>query len=68
MAERRLRPALEDHIGAGAILGHLDGTVSPEAAAAVSVYVTTRLHMPKMPRVCTSGKEIIDWGSRTISA
>ena len=56
------RPALEDHVGAGAILGHLDGTASPEAAAAVSVYEATRSHMPKMLRACTSGKELIDWG------
>ena len=30
-----LRPSREDHLGAGAILAHLDGNASPEGAAAV---------------------------------
>src|SRR4029077_19753781 len=37
-----LRPALEDWLGAGAILRSLSGTRSPEAAAAVALFETHR--------------------------
>lgn len=57
-----LRPSLEDHIGAGAILAHLDGDASPEGAAAVSVFEAARSRLPEMMRACVSGKELIDWG------
>ena len=57
-----LRPSLEDHIGAGAILAHLDGDASPEGAAAVSVFEAARTRLPEMMRACVSGKELIDWG------
>ena len=57
-----LRPSLEDHIGAGAILAHLDGNPSPEAVAAITVFESTRSHLPDALRSCTSGKELIEWG------
>ena len=57
-----LRPALEDHIGAGAILSHLDGSPSPEALAAIAVFESARSHLPDALRNCTSGKELIAWG------
>ena len=57
-----LRPSLEDHIGAGAILAHLDGNASPEGAAAVSVFEAARSRLPETMRACVSGKELIDWG------
>ena len=57
-----LRPSLEDHIGAGAILAHLDGDASPEGAAAVSVFEAARSRLPETMRACVSGRELIDWG------
>ena len=57
-----LRPSLEDHIGAGAVLAHLDGNASPEGAAAVSIFEAARSRLPEMMRACVSGKELIDWG------
>ena len=57
-----LRPSLEDHIGAGAVLAHLDGNPSPEAVAAIAVFETTKSHLPDTLRACASGKELIEWG------
>ena len=57
-----LRPALEDHIGAGAVLAHLDGVMSPEAAAAVSVFESAAAHLPEALRNSVSGKELAGRG------
>ena len=57
-----LRPSLEDYIGAGAVLAHLDGNPSPEAVAAIAVFETTKSHLPDTLRACASGKELIEWG------
>ena len=57
-----LRPSLEDHIGAGAILAHLNGVRSPEAAAAVSVFEGARAHLPEALRNSVSGKELASRG------
>jgi len=58
----RLRPAVEDLVGAGAIIAGLDGSLSPESAAAAgafrSVDVTTQV------ADCASGRELIDAGFR----
>ena len=56
-----LRPALEDLLGAGAILDRLDGrTRSPEAQAAAS---TARILDPATQlQHCTSGRELITAG------
>jgi 2-phosphosulfolactate phosphatase len=56
-----LRPAVEDWIGAGAILSYLEGKMSPEAQAAVAAFqacsdLSLRLHQ------CSSGKELIAKG------
>ena len=57
-----LRPAIEDWIGAGAVLSALPGRPSPEAAMAIAAFES-------MGRVCgpllegsSSGKELIDRG------
>ena len=57
-----LRPSLEDHVGAGAILACLDGSRSPEAAAAVSVFRSVAAHLPEALRDSVSGKELIGRG------
>lgn len=57
-----LRPALEDQVGAGAILSRLCGTRSPEAAAAVSVFQSVAAHLPEALRDSVSGRELIGRG------
>ena len=57
-----LRPSLEDHIGAGAILARLNDVSSPEAAAAVSVFGSARPHLPEALRNSVSGKELASRG------
>lgn len=54
-----LRPALEDLIGAGAILSYLAGSLSPEAEMAVAVFDRFKTHLPKALQQCSSGKELI---------
>lgn len=57
-----LRPAIEDTLGAGAILKSLKGTLSPEASATVSVFDTACVDMLELLRCCGSGKEKIERG------
>jgi 2-phosphosulfolactate phosphatase len=57
-----VRPALEDLIGAGAILSRLDGGLSPEAQSAVAAFTTCRNHLPETLRQCSSGRELIGRG------
>jgi 2-phosphosulfolactate phosphatase len=52
-----LRPALEDWIGAGAILQHLQGDLSPESQAAVASFEAARPHLLHQLEHCSSGKE-----------
>ena len=54
-----LRPALEDFIGAGAIINHLNGTCSPEATAAKSVFLQVKSTLPETLGQCSSGRELI---------
>jgi 2-phosphosulfolactate phosphatase len=60
-----LRPALEDLIGAGAILSYLDGRLSPEAEAAVAVFRRWEDDLVTALRKCSSGKELIARGFAT---
>lgn len=57
-----LRPALEDLIGAGAILSYLSGSLSPEAQAAVAVFNTFKNDFFGTLKKCSSGKELIARG------
>jgi 2-phosphosulfolactate phosphatase len=53
-----LRPALEDWLGAGAILRHLPGTHSPESEAAVTVFERYREALIDVLARCASGREM----------
>jgi 2-phosphosulfolactate phosphatase len=57
-----LRPALEDWLGAGAILACLPGTRSPEAAAAVALFERHRDALASAIRQCASGRELEERG------
>jgi 2-phosphosulfolactate phosphatase len=57
-----LRPAIEDWIGAGAILSHLPGSRSPEAALAVATFEAARDQLEDWLAGCGSGRELIARG------
>lgn len=58
--DETLRPCFEDLIGAGAIISFLQGTKSPEAAAAVSVFENARGNLLEQLKSCSSGKEKLE--------
>lgn len=60
--DRSLRPALEDLVGAGAIIRHIDGRRSPEALAAVAAFQAVESDLFETLRQCSSGKELIECG------
>lgn len=53
-----LRTAVEDLLGAGAILRHLPGRKSPEAQAAISAFESARAHLGDLIAQTTSAKEL----------
>jgi 2-phosphosulfolactate phosphatase len=62
--EGELRFALEDYLGAGAILAHLplSLTRSPEARASEAAFTAAANHLPETFRDCGSGIELIQRG------
>ncbi len=56
-----LRPALEDMLGAGAIIAALGGARSPEAQSAADVFEACADPVARL-RVCSSGRELIERG------
>jgi 2-phosphosulfolactate phosphatase len=57
-----LRPAIEDLIGAGAIIDRLPGQRSPEAMAAVGAYRALADTLQSAIQQCGSGRELIGRG------
>ena len=57
-----LRPALEDWLGAGAVIGSLGGSKSPEAIAAERLFAAAGSEPTDLVRSCASAREIIDRG------
>jgi 2-phosphosulfolactate phosphatase len=57
-----LRPALEDWLGAGAIISHLSGSYSPEARAAAAAFEAHQDALLEALRACPSGLELINKG------
>ena len=57
-----LRPALEDLIGAGAVIAELHGTRSPEATAAVWAFEGAAASLLETIGACSSGKELVERG------
>jgi 2-phosphosulfolactate phosphatase len=57
-----LRPALEDWLCAGAILGELTGTLSPEARSASAAFRDAQPEIESLIRHCGSGRELSERG------
>jgi 2-phosphosulfolactate phosphatase len=57
-----LRPALEDLLGAGAVLAALDGSRSPEAEAAATLWSSVGGQAGSLIRGCGSGIEQVERG------
>ncbi|SER94679.1 2-phosphosulfolactate phosphatase [Lentzea xinjiangensis] len=55
-----LRPCVEDHLGAGAVLAALSGKASPEALLAVAAFRGT--DVAAAVRECGSGRELVENG------
>lgn len=60
--QQTLRPAIEDLIGAGAVIHALEGTRSPEAETAARVFRTFRDDLESVVGASGSGKELIGRG------
>jgi len=59
-----LRPSYEDLLGAGAIIQHLAGSLSPEALLAVDAWRGSKDGLLWRFENCASGKELISMGYR----
>lgn len=57
-----LRPAIEDLIGAGAIISHLPGDRSPEADIAVAAFESVADRLFDRVLACASGREVAERG------
>ncbi|TSD89268.1 2-phosphosulfolactate phosphatase [Mycobacterium sp. KBS0706] len=57
-----LRPAIEDLLGAGAIIDALTLTCSPEAQLARDAWRSAGADLPRLVRASVSGRELIDRG------
>ena len=57
-----LRPAIEDLVGAGAIIRHLSGSLSPESRMALTCYREAAGDLEPLLLECASGKELIAMG------
>jgi 2-phosphosulfolactate phosphatase len=57
-----LRPAIEDWIGAGAIIKRLAGRLSPEASVAVAAFESAETYLRDQLLQCTSGRELVENG------
>ncbi|MEZ4831932.1 MAG: 2-phosphosulfolactate phosphatase [Caldilineaceae bacterium] len=57
-----LRPSYEDWLGAGAILSHLSGRLSPEASAARAAFLDAKDDLPALLAACGSAREHIERG------
>ncbi|MEO8664936.1 MAG: 2-phosphosulfolactate phosphatase [Ignavibacteria bacterium] len=60
--DESLRPAVEDLIGAGAIINYLKGILSPESESALSVFRNSIEDLRNVIMNCSSGKELIEKG------
>lgn len=60
--DQTLRPAIEDWIGAGAIIQASNGVANAEARFAAEAYSAVKLSIPQILRESRSGQELTGWG------
>ncbi len=60
--EDTLRPAIEDYLGAGAILSYLEGEKSPEAEVCTGAFLYSKAKLEKLVWDCGSGLELRERG------
>lgn len=60
-----LRPAVEDLLGAGAVIHHLQGVRSPEALVAEAAFVSAREQLSSILGSCVSAVELVAKGFAT---
>jgi 2-phosphosulfolactate phosphatase len=60
--EDSLRPAIEDYLGAGAILSYLEGSRSPEAEVCFGAFVQSKDKLKDLIWECGSGRELRERG------
>ncbi|MDN4594875.1 2-phosphosulfolactate phosphatase [Polycladomyces subterraneus] len=58
IGENRLRPSIEDYLGAGAILTQLKGNKSPEAQVCMGAFHYTKSNIRELLWECGSGREL----------
>ena len=59
LSDDSLRPAMEDWIGAGAIISHFTGKKSPEAISAEEAFKSVSGNLSKTLTECSSGQELV---------
>ena len=57
-----IRFAIEDFIGAGAIISYLKGSLSPESKSALAVFESVKENLLEEIKKCSSGRELIERG------
>lgn len=57
-----IRFAIEDFVGAGAIISYLKGNLSPESKSALAVFESVKENLLEEIKNCSSGKELIERG------
>lgn len=57
-----IRFAIEDLIGAGAIISYIKGSLSPESKSALAVFESVKENLLEEIKNCCSGKELIERG------
>ena len=60
--DQTLRPAIEDWLGAGAIIAGLSGTLNAEADLAAEAYRAAKPRLAQIIRDSRSGRELSGWG------
>jgi 2-phosphosulfolactate phosphatase len=60
--ENNLRPAIEDYLGAGAILSNLEGKKSPESEVCIGAFQNSNQKIEELIRDCGSGRELRERG------
>jgi len=60
--ENRLRPGIEDYLGAGIILSGLEGSKSPEAEVCIGAFASSRTRLAELVWDSASGRELREKG------